>query len=104
LQTPRPADKAIVDDINLKPYVSLAVLSVKEEKLKAGDTLSLEIRSISKEMFDFYNTIFNQTNLSGNPFAGAPPANVAGNLSQGAWGFFQISDLYAVSRIYEPTP
>lgn len=101
LRTARPSDKALVSDENLEEYVSLAVLSINVDEVNPGDTLKLEIRSISKEMFDFYNVFFFQTDLSGNPFAGAPPANLPTNLSQGARGFFQVSLIHRKSVIFD---
>jgi hypothetical protein len=89
--TPRPADKGLVSDINLTEYVSLAVLNLNKRDLRHRDQVTLEIRSISRENFDFYSIFFFQTDLSGNPFAGAPPANIPTNMSQGAKGFFQVS-------------
>ncbi len=91
LQTPRPTDKGLVSDENLEETVSLAIFNINRNNLKDGDVITLEIRSISRENFDFYNIFFFQTDLSGNPFAGAPPANIPTNLSEGARGFFQVS-------------
>lgn len=91
LRTPRPSDKALVSDENLEETVSLAIFNINREDIEDGDEIMLEIRSISKENFDFYNIFFTQTDLSGNPFAGAPPANIPTNLSAGARGFFQVS-------------
>ncbi|MFN3556997.1 MAG: DUF4249 domain-containing protein [Bacteroidales bacterium] len=102
LKTPRPNDKAPLSDENLEEYVSLAVLNINRKDLFPGDTLTLEIRSISREKFDFYNIFFFQTDLSGNPFAGAPPANIPTNLSAGAKGFFQVSAIHRKSIIYDP--
>jgi hypothetical protein len=102
LRTARTTEKAPVSDENLEDYVSLSVINLNAKDFSPGDTLTLEIRSISKEMFDFYNTFFFQTDLSGNPFAGAPPANIPTNLSEGARGFFQVSRVNRKSVIFQP--
>ena len=102
LKTPRPSDKAPMSDVNLDEYSSYAVLTINEDDILPGDTITLEMRSISKEKFDFYNIFFFQTDLSGNPFAGAPPANIPTNLSEGARGFFQVSAVTRKSTIFEP--
>ncbi|TVQ87538.1 MAG: DUF4249 domain-containing protein [Bacteroidetes bacterium] len=102
LKTPRPSDKAPMSDINLDEYSSYAVLTINENDITPGDTLTLEMRSISKENFEFYNIFFFQTDLSGNPFAGAPPANIPTNMSEGARGFFQVSAVARKSMIFEP--
>ena len=101
IKTPRPTDKSLVSDENLQEYVSLAIFNINRADLKDGDEIMLEIRSISKENFDFYNIFFFQTDLSGNPFAGAPPANIPTNLSEGARGFFQVSATGQYSIIFQ---
>ncbi|MFW5706942.1 MAG: DUF4249 domain-containing protein [Bacteroidota bacterium] len=98
--TPRPADKGLVSDINLTEYVSLAVLNLNKSELRHRDQVKLEIRSISRENFDFYAIFFSQTDLSGNPFAGAPPANIPTNMSEGAKGFFQVSAIDSKTLLY----
>jgi len=65
------------------------------EKLKSGDVLVVEMNSISRE---FYNYIQDaQAELRGsNPLFSGPGANVRGNISNGAIGFFAA---YPVSRV-----
>jgi hypothetical protein len=102
LKTGRPRSKGLLSDRNLNDYVSLAVLNVNQKDIKPGDQLTVEMRSISEEYFNFYNIFFFQTDLSGNPFAGAPPANIPTNLSSGARGFFQISAVERKSIEFTP--
>ena len=98
LETARPAQKTVISDENLEKYVSLPVATVGENDLKEGDILTLKLRSISREQYEFYQIFFFQTDLSGNPFAGAPPANIPTNLSEGARGFFQVSSVTSASK------
>jgi hypothetical protein len=91
LRTSRPQSKGLLSDRNLENYVSLAVLNISKSNLRDRDVLTLEMRSISEEYFNFYSIFFFQTDLSGNPFAGAPPANIPTNISEGGRGFFQAS-------------
>lgn len=54
---------------------------------KEGDTLGLEIRSISKDYYNYiseFNTVYGGT----NPMFGGAPANVRGNINNGAIGYF----------------
>ncbi|MFW5759089.1 MAG: DUF4249 domain-containing protein [Bacteroidota bacterium] len=101
LETARPNQKNVLSDESLQDYVSLSVLGFNEEEVLEGDRLVVEIRSISEENYNFYNIFFFQTDLSGNPFAGAPPANIPTNLSNGAKGFFQVSSVYRDSIIFQ---
>ncbi len=95
IKTWRPSLKVVTSNENLDDYVSYSVLSLRQDEIEEGDVIQLEIRSISKENYEFYNAFLFQTDFSGNPFAGAPPANIPTNISNGAHGFFQVS---AVSR------
>lgn len=95
LQTPRPSQKTVISDQDLGSYVSRSVRTINGNDVHAGDTIRLDMRSISREKYEFYQIFFFQTDLSGNPFAGAPPANIPTNMSEGARGFFQVS---AVSK------
>ncbi|MFW6351493.1 MAG: DUF4249 family protein [Bacteroidota bacterium] len=101
LKTSRPNQKFVLNDESLEDYVSLSVLGFNEEEVLEGDKLVVEIRSISEENYNFYNIFFFQTDLSGNPFAGAPPANIPTNLSDGAKGFFQVSSVHRDSIIFQ---
>jgi hypothetical protein len=71
-----------------------------EQGLKAGDTIIAEVNSIGK---DYYNFIMEaQAELFGsNPLFSGPPANIKGNISNGAVGFFTA---YATTRSYAITP
>ena len=68
--------------------------SKPEEKLSEGDTITAEVNNIGK---DYANFIWDaQSELFGsNPLFSGPPANVKGNISNGAIGFFAA---YSVTR------
>jgi len=64
------------------------------ESLKKGDTVTAEIHVIEKEFADFIRSA--RSNMSGsNPLFSGPPANVKGNINNGAIGFFAA---FSVSR------
>lgn len=65
-----------------------------DEVLKAGDTVKVEMNSITKEYFSFISDA--QSEIRGTiPLFSGPPANVIGNITNGAIGFFAS---YSVSR------
>jgi hypothetical protein len=97
LQTVKPADRTIRMIDGSLPYVSVTVGSVSPEDLAKGAWLTVEVKSITKEFADFYDIMFNQVDLSGNPFAAAPPANVPSNIS-GGFGFYIASDVDTIGR------
>lgn len=55
--------------------------------LELGDTIIVEVQSLTNEAYDFYLTLFQEVTSAGNPF-GAPPANLKGNISNNCLGFF----------------
>jgi hypothetical protein len=65
-----------------------------DEKLEDGDTVTIELNTITRPYARF---IFDaQAELMGsNPLFSGPPANVSGNISNGAIGFFSA---YTTSR------
>jgi len=71
-----------------------------QEGLLKGDTVTVEVNSIGK---DYYNFITDaQAELRGsNPLFSGPPANVKGNINNGAIGFFAA---YSATRSYTIAP
>ena len=70
------------------------------EGLTPGDTVTVEVNSIGKEYFNFLSEA--QAELRGsNPLFSGPPANVKGNISNGAVGFFTA---YSATRSFAITP
>ncbi|WP_323756421.1 DUF4249 domain-containing protein [Roseivirga sp.] len=57
---------------------------------KPGEFAKVEMYSISREAFIFYNDLSNLLNNDGGMFT-PPPANPRTNLSNGAFGYFQVS-------------
>ena len=67
-----------------------------EEVLEPGDIVTVEMNSIGEEYANFLWDA--QSEISGsNPLFSGPPANVKGNINNGAIGFFAA---YSVSRAY----
>jgi hypothetical protein len=58
----------------------------EDEKLAKGDTLLLVMSGITKEYMDFVQQV--QQSGYNIPFFSGPPANIIGNISNGAIGFF----------------
>ena len=70
------------------------------EGLTPGDTVTVEVNNIGKEYFNFLFEA--QAELRGsNPLFSGPPANVKGNISNGAVGFFTA---YSATRSFAITP
>jgi len=70
------------------------------ESLAVGDTITVEVNSISKEYANFLWEA--QAELRGsNPLFSGPPANFKGNISNGAIGFFAA---YSCTRSFTLVP
>ncbi len=63
-------------------------MEVQSVKAEIGDTITLETRSINEGYYNYIINILGETTWNGGPFD-APPANVAGNFSNGALGYFR---------------
>jgi hypothetical protein len=95
-------EKSVVDDEGWEGQrVELAAQSFSRSDADLGDTLTLTIRSVSAACDEFYAIFNDQTELSGNPFAAAPPANIPTNMSGSALGFFQVSSIRKHSRVLD---
>lgn len=72
-----------------------------EEGLRPGDEVTVEVNSIGK---DYYNFVLDaQAELRGsNPLFSGPPANVKGNISNGAIGFFAAYSTTRSSALAPP--
>jgi len=72
----------------------------ESEKLVSGDVLGVKLFRISREYYNFIEDV--KTELRGsNPLFSGPGANVRGNISNGAIGFFTA---YPVSRVSYKIP
>jgi len=70
------------------------------EGLFPGDTVTVEVNSIGKEYYNFL--VEAQAEIRGsNPLFSGPPANVNGNINNGAIGFFTA---YSATRSFAITP
>ncbi|MBI1305052.1 MAG: DUF4249 family protein [Bacteroidetes bacterium] len=61
-------------------------------KFEVGDTVRIEQYNISKAYYDFLNELERQISRSGTPFD-PPPTNPNYNISNGAIGFFSVSNV-----------
>jgi hypothetical protein len=70
-----------------------------------GDSMkvTLEMQSMSREFYDYLTGLLLETVWRGSPWDG-PPANVNGNISNGARGYFRAVDVKRKSRYFYATP
>lgn len=64
------------------------------------DLVKVEMYSITREAFIYYNDLFNLLNSDGGMFS-PPPANPRTNLTNGALGYFQVSALATEEIVVE---
>jgi hypothetical protein len=72
------------------------------EKVNAGDTILFQGCSITEEYFNFIRTLQQEASGFSTPLFSGPPANVKGNISDGAVGFFAVYSVSYASTIYQP--
>lgn len=68
-----------------------------------NDTILLEVSSITKDYFQFSNNLRSET-FGSNPLFGGPPANVIGNISDGALGFFSTEAISRTQKVITFVP
>ncbi|MGQ1948275.1 DUF4249 domain-containing protein [Geofilum sp. OHC36d9] len=73
-----------------------------EENLIPGDVITLECYSTDEQLYDYINGL--QIELAGsNPLFSGNPANIPGNISNGAWGIFSACGVYRVKTVNTQT-
>lgn len=75
--------------------------SNERETLLPGDTVTFQGCSITEDYFNFIWTLQQETGFSTPLFSG-PPANVKGNISNGAAGFFAAYGVAYSSTVFRP--
>jgi len=71
-----------------------------DEDLQPGDTVTLRLARITKENIYYIWEVQQETGYH-NPLFGGPPANIDGNISNGAIGFFSTFSAKYASKIYQ---
>lgn len=92
-------DKVVFEGEGAAKEIEASVQAFQKSEAELGDTLVLTARSVSSACNEFYGIFSDQTQLSGNPFAAAPPANIPTNISNSALGFFQVSKVNVHKRV-----
>lgn len=103
--TPAFDDVSMIDDRSLdgQTLKNLKVLYIDtdanpEYTLKVGDTLKVEMGSITKDYFDFLSAL-RRLSSNQNPLFGGPPANAPCNISPAGVGYFAVSRLSTYQHI-----
>jgi hypothetical protein len=76
--------------------------SNEREKVNSGDTVTFQGGSITEEYYNFIWTLQQEASSFSNPLFSGPPANVQGNISNGAVGFFAVYAVSYASTVYNP--
>ncbi len=84
------SEDRLYDGIQFKNITLIGI-----DKLNYGDMVTLELQAITKTCYEYLFKIKMETQWNGGPFSG-PPANINGNFSNNALGFFKV---YAISRM-----
>ena len=55
-----------------------------------NDTVTVELLSLNKDTYDYYNTLIEGSSGPGGIMSGSTPANPVSNISNGAMGYFGV--------------
>ena len=69
----------------------------------ATDTAKIEIYSLNRNAYLFYSDLYNLINSDGGMFT-PPPTNPRSNISNGAFGLFQVSAVNSFSTVIKKLP
>lgn len=81
------------DFVNGTYFFDFPFYEFPKRKVKVGDTVLVEMFSISEEYETFHNAVLIETDFRGFLFDG-PPANVPTNIKGGALGFFGAAGVF----------
>ncbi len=105
--TSRPSDIRVSSDkyFNGNYVNGLWVQSIDAREgrrvLNEGDLITLEVASITKEFYKFLEAI-KMDEQGSDPLFSGPPANIPGNISNGALGFFTAIHTSTATIVYDP--
>ncbi len=101
--TNTPSQTPFSDDQGLDGiYISASIYNIRPDlyTLSQGDTINVRMYSIDYEYMMFLVALMRNQGSTGGPFAG-PPANIKGNISNGALGYFIASAVTESTMIYQ---
>jgi hypothetical protein len=75
--------------------------AIEREVLHPGDTVKFQGCNITEDYYNFVVALQTETGYN-NPLFSGPPANVKGNISNGAAGFFAAYGVAYSSKVYQP--
>jgi hypothetical protein len=79
------------------------VLRIREPDIASeGSDVTLEMFAVTRNYYTFLSALMIETVWRGSPWDG-PPANVPGNISNGAKGYFRVSAVKRITRRFYPT-
>lgn len=106
LMTYRPKDLRVTDDVFFNgSYVNgIWVQSINagnnRRQLNDGDIITLDLCSITQDFYRFMDALHKEIRPASPLFSG-PPANLPGNISNGALGFFTAIATHQVSVVFD---
>ncbi len=95
----------VVDDkfFNGNNTNGLAVMFLRGDEIKAGDTVTLQLSAITEDYYRFFMELSTESGPS-NPLFSGPPANIRSNVKTGALGYFAATRLARATIIVQPNP
>jgi hypothetical protein len=84
----------ISDEVVNGQYLSMPFFTFRDDEQmpKPGDTIRVEMHGITEDYYLFLDAMRRNQGTVGGPFTG-PPANIPGNIDNGALGFFLVSNI-----------
>jgi hypothetical protein len=88
-----PGNTVFEDRLSDGRYISY-ILYDDSTQFKKADTLTIQMNSIDKQVYEFFSQLRQVSNGSGSGFSTPTPVNPSSNISGGALGYFNA---YSIS-------
>ncbi|MEA3497372.1 MAG: DUF4249 domain-containing protein [Bacteroidota bacterium] len=69
---------------------NMAQMPLRMKTFQINDTITVELLSLNKDTYDYYNTLIENSSGPGFMSGGSTPANPLSNISNGAMGYFGV--------------
>ncbi len=90
-------EDTFIDGISFDFNPLISVYQIDHDNVQSGDLITLEIHSISEDYLDYLAAVLLQTEFRQGTIFDGPASNVGGNISNGALGYFFVSDVSRAS-------
>lgn len=99
IENPKLSEMLVAED-KFANGSNIGVAFFDPYKVNIGETITIQLLSLTKTQYEYYRDVVDQAQSGGSPFS-APAINPKGNISNGALGIFNVSDVSSKSKLIQ---